>query len=123
MLTADGDYSFGAGSANFFINNNAMVVQSVLTRLRLWQGEWFLDVTEGTPWLQQVLSSSQKNTKNLYDLAIQNRVLQTSGVTGITDYSSDVVMENNNSKAPRKLSVSMTISTVYGTQENITVTL
>ena len=84
-LSPTGDYLFGAGGQNFLVDSPEMVAQSVLTRLRLWSGEWFLDVTEGTPWMTQILG---ENTKSLYDLAIQSRVLQTQGVTGIKDYSS-----------------------------------
>lgn len=115
-LSPTGDYTFGAGTANFYVNNSKAVAQSVLTRLRLWQGEWFLNVTVGTPWLQQILSAVQKNTKAIRDLAIQSRVLQTEGVTGIDNYFSSVDSEK------RSMTVSMTISTIYGS-EDIEVTL
>jgi hypothetical protein len=84
-LDANGDYSGGRGQGNFLINSPACVAQSVLTRLKLWQGQWFLDLTEGTPWLQQILG---KTSKQAYDLAIRARVLGTQGVTAITSYSS-----------------------------------
>jgi hypothetical protein len=103
MLDANGDYSFGNGGANFLVNSAATVAQSVLTRLRLWTGEWFLDVTEGTPYMQKVLGSG---TKALYDLAIQQRVLATNGVTGILKYASAL--------AGRNLSVAVTVSTQFG---------
>lgn len=85
MLTASGDYSFGQGTANFFVDDPQAVGQSVLTRLRLWQEEWFLDKTEGTPYSTQVLGY---NTKNLRDAAIRQRVLQTVGVVSIESYGS-----------------------------------
>lgn len=101
--SASGDYTFGQGAANFLANSPAMVGQSVMTRLRLWEGEWFLDVTEGTPWAQKILGT---NTKPLYDLAIQQRVLETAGVTGISSYSSNV--------SGRTLTVTATIDTLFG---------
>ena len=111
-LSPTGDYLFGAGGQNFLVDSPEMVAQSVLTRLRLWSGEWFLDVTEGTPWMTQILG---ENTKSLYDLAIQSRVLQTQGVTGIKDYSSS--LEN------RVLTVTMTIDTQYGQPDPVKVVL
>lgn len=112
-LSSDGDYTFGQGSANFLKDSPEAVAQSVLTRLRLWQGEWFLDVTSGTPWLQGILGTG---TKPLYDLLIRQRVTDTLGVTGITSYTSqlDVVT--------RDLTVSMDIDTEFG-QVNVTTVL
>lgn len=103
-LSPDGDYTFGQGSANFLIDSPEAVAQSVLTRLLLWQGEWFLDVTAGTPWLQGILGTG---TKPLYDLLIRQRVTDTLGVTGIASYSSQLDVE-------RGLSVTMTIDTEFG---------
>lgn len=108
QLSASGDYTFGQGQANFYINSPACVVQSVKTRLLLWAGEWFLDTTSGTPWLQQILSANIKNTTPLYDRAIRERVLQTAGVTGIAEYSS--VLDD----VRRKLAVTMTVDTQFG---------
>lgn len=111
-LDANGDYSGGRGQGNFLINSPACVAQSVVTRLRLWAGEWFLDKTEGTPWLQQVLG---RHSEAIYDLAIRTRVLGTAGVTGIDNYSS------SRDPTTRKLSVSMTINTIFGQAQISTV--
>jgi len=106
-LDASGDYQFGQGSANFLIDSPAAVAQSVLTRLRLLQGEWFLDVTEGTPWLQEVIGYG---TKSLYDMAIRQRVLDTEGVTSIDAYLSNLDPRS------RHLSIAMTITTQFSAQ-------
>jgi len=86
MLSATGDYTIGQGTANFFIDTPEAVGQSVLTRLRLWQGEWFVDKTAGTPYSTQVLGYG---TQNLRDAAIRQRVLQTIGVLSIDSYASE----------------------------------
>ena len=96
-LDQNGDYLLG----QFLSNSPATVAQAVLTRLELWRGEWFLDVTDGTPYMQDILG---RNTN--YDLEIQNRILSTIGVLEITSYSSSVVN--------RTLSVQATINTIYG---------
>lgn len=103
QLTAADDYSFGQGAANFLVDSPDAVGQAVLTRLKLLQGEWFLDSTEGTPWSTQILG---ERTRATFDAAIRERILDTEGVSGIADYSSSV--------ADRRLSVSATIDTIYG---------
>ncbi len=84
-LDANGDYTFGQGSANFWINVPQGVAQSIITRLKLWQNEWFLDKTAGTPIAQQVLGYG---TEELYDVVIKQRILSTLGVTAILEYQS-----------------------------------
>jgi len=96
-LDANGDYQIGV----FLANTPATVGQAVITRLLLWKSEWFLDVTDGTPWLQDIVGN---NTN--YDFEIQSRILDTPGVTDIVSYASSVVN--------RRLSVTATINTIYG---------
>lgn len=103
-LGPTGDYQIGRGSANFLINSSAAVAQSVQTRLKLWQGEWFLDITQGTPWLQNVFG---KFAKLVADMAIRARVLATQGVTGISAYQSTF------DPVKRTFSIVMSITTVF----------
>lgn len=103
-LSASGDYTFGQGSANFLVNSRAMVGQKVQTRLLLWRGEWFLDVTAGTPWLQNVVGL---RSNPAYVQTISQVILGTSGVTAITSFNLVV--------GPRRtLTGTVDIDTVYG---------
>jgi hypothetical protein len=114
-LDANGDYSFGNQQADFYIDTPAGVAQAVQTRLSLLTGEWFLDVTDGTPWRTEVLG---KYTQNAYDAVIKDRILSTqvttnqlvmaAAVTSVTAYSSS--FDPNT----RKLTVIATIQTIYG---------
>lgn len=112
-LDENGDYSFGQGSANFLVDSPAAVAQLVLTRLQLSTGEWFLDTTEGTPYATEILGTGTASTR---DLAVQERILETQGVTGIADYASVV------DPATRAFTVAATIDTIYG-QTTITAAL
>lgn len=108
MLDQNGDYVFGHGSADFLVNSPATVAQAVLTRLKLFTDEWFLDQNEGTPYSTQITG---KGTSALYDLAIKNRILSTqslgvSVVTAIISYSSQLI--------DRNLQVTAEIDTIYG---------
>lgn len=103
-LDAAGDYTLGTGS-DFHVDTPAAVAQAVQTRLLLTAGEWFLDVTEGTPWNTQILG---KYTANSYDLVIKERILKTPGVVQLANYASTL------DAAKRQLSVTATIDTIYG---------
>ena len=107
-LTIDGDYSFGHSNLDFWINTPEAVGQAVKTRLELWLGEWFLNIEEGTPYIQGVIG---KHSLELADTTIQDRVLSTNGVVSLENY------ESYFDEISRKLSVSMTINTIYGTTQ------
>lgn len=101
----NGDYTFGNGLNNFHIDNIDAVAQAIDTRLKLWMGEWFGDVTDGTGWSQAILG---KHSQNLYELTLRQRVLETRGVLGIQGFQSQ--LEPNT----RKLTVNMLVDTIYG---------
>ncbi len=102
---ADGDYTWGHQDGDFYRDQAEAVAQAIQTRLRLTLGEWFLDVTDGTPWNTQVLG---KYTRDQYDAAIRDRILGTPGVTEIVSYSSVADTQ------ARKLTITVTINTQYG---------
>lgn len=102
-LSATGDFTFGQGAANFLVDDAEMIRQMLQTRLLLMAGEWFLDITEGTPYSTLILG---KGTKPYYDQAIKARILGTYGVTEIADYSS--TLKN------RSLAVNCKVNTIYG---------
>lgn len=60
------------------------VVQQLNLRLRLFLGEWFLNTSDGTPWLQQVLVKGAQ--ASAIDAAIKNVILGTPGVVALTRY-------------------------------------
>lgn len=105
-LDENGDYSFGGGQADFFRDSPETVGQAVKTRLLLWKEEWFLDIDEGTAYLQGIIGKHDQATR---DAVVRSRILDTEGVTGIESLESTIDRET------RKLSVSAVIDTIYGT--------
>ncbi|HGJ5857345.1 hypothetical protein [Arsenophonus nasoniae] len=103
--TEKGDYSFGQGDNTFLTNTADAVALAIKTRLSLWQGQWFLDSEEGTPWLQSVLG---KPYLDAYGMAIKQRILDTQGVTTLTDFN---VSQN---PTTRKLTITAKVQTQYG---------
>lgn len=101
----NGDYTFGNGLGNFHIDNVDAVAQAIDTRLKLWIGEWFADVSDGTGWTQAILG---KHSQNLYELTLRQRVLETRGVISIQGFQSS--LDPNT----RELAVTMVVDTIYG---------
>lgn len=102
---ANGDYTFGSGDDTWLINSPESVAQSVKTRFELWRGQWFLDTSEGTPYVQSVLG---KQRSDVYILAIRERLQTTPGVNSILSFST------NNDGTTRRVTFTATIDTIYG---------
>ena len=84
----NGDMQFGHNAGDFWFNQPEGVGQSVVTRLLLFRGEWFLDLQEGTPWggfpfNDEVIRQGQilgAHTQLTRDMALQVRIMTTPGV-------------------------------------------
>jgi hypothetical protein len=105
QLSPSGDYVFGGGLKNFYINVPAAVGQAVETRLLLFQGDWFLDAQEGTPYISGVLG---KFPQSQADTIVRDRTLNTQGILDITTFQSSIDADN------RAYSVDEVIDTIYG---------
>jgi len=108
QLDGNGDYTIGLP---FYFNSPTCVAQAISTSLKLWQGEWFLDVTVGTPWKQSILGKSVNP-----DAYIKQAILSTQGVTSLASYSSSF---NGQTRA---LTATGVANTLYGQASfNVTV--
>lgn len=104
-LDENGDYSFGMGQTDFLKDTPEAVGQAVLTRLKLWVGEWFANISDGTGWATDVLG---KGTSSIYELMLRKRILETQGVLGINDFQAQFDADT------RTLSIQINIDTIYG---------
>jgi hypothetical protein len=102
---SDGDILFGNQQNDFDRDTPETVGHSVLTRLTLWVGEWFLDTDEGTPYEQAMLGTGKQES---IEPAIRERILETEGVLGIEDF------ELIGDAQTRKIQINLTINTIYG---------
>lgn len=101
-----GDYTFGQGDYTWLTNSPEAVAQAVKNRFLLWNGQWFLDTSEGTPWIESVLGKQRPDT---YNLAIRRRILETRGVNSI------IAFDTTLNTSSRRVLFSATIDTLYGT--------
>jgi len=109
-LTASGDYSFGQGLENFYIDRVEAPAQAAQTRLQLYTGSFWRDLDDGIPMFQSILGTpgSQENLLAI-DSIITNRIRQTQGVSDIIGYSSIF------NATTRAYEYEATIQTVYST--------
>lgn len=108
QLSPTGDYTFGAGLRNYYIDVPAAPGQAVKTRLQLAQGEWFLDLSEGTPYASNVFGKqSQANA----DVVVRDRTLSTQGIVSISSYESSL------EPVTRAFRAAETVTTIYGETE------
>lgn len=107
-LSPTGDYMFGFPSTEFLVDSPAAVAQVIKTRLKLAQGEWFLDNTQGTPYATQILGAHSQASA---DLGFRETILNTQGVVSIDNFSSSV------NTTTRQYSMSCTVTTMYGTTQ------
>lgn len=90
QLTSTGDYTFGQGNLNY-VEKQEAVSQAVKTRLKLLLGEWWEDLEDGLPLFQVILlQRGNEDGRQTIDLLVQERILDTAHVTGISSFQSEM---------------------------------
>ena len=74
-LDSNYDPVYGNGQDDYIFDIYA-VAQILQSRLRLWLGEWWEDLKEGTPMTQKILGK-MGTSKAIADYVIQKRILET----------------------------------------------
>lgn len=89
------------------VSEGVEVIQSVRTRLLFYLGEWFLNVNEGVPWLQD-LFTKPLDLRNL-ERAILSEINNTEGIRRVTD----LILRLSEEKQ-RTVLISFSAETDYG---------
>lgn len=100
-LDANHDWLFGRGKANY-INGNAAIGLNIETRILSWVGDCFFDTTAGIDWVNRLGS---KNQRALLELDLRRIILQSSGVTGIVSFDTNLT--------GRAFTANYTINTIF----------
>ena len=93
----------GHGSSDFYQNSPEGVAQCVRTRLALWRGQWFIDIDEGTPWLQQIMGH-----RMVVETILRERILSTPGVLAVPSF--ETIFDPD----ARTVTVTAVITTAFG---------
>ena len=88
------------------IDNAERVAQQIAIALRFWSGEWFLNTTDGVPYLEYILVK-QPNMAHIRQI-ITEQIQSVEGVKAVTD------MELTFDQRERSLLVEYTADTDYG---------
>ena len=88
------------------IDNAERVAQQILISLRFWYGEWFLDTTQGVPYLEYILVKNP-NLAHIRQI-FRETIVAVPGVTAINS------LELAYNTQERTLDVEYAVTTNYG---------
>jgi hypothetical protein len=57
----------------------------LVDQFNLWQGEWFLDTTQGFPWIQRVFTGGKSPSLTQLRSLLHSAIMQAPGVVSVTD--------------------------------------
>lgn len=86
--------------------DGAEVMQHVRSRLLFYRGEWFLDITAGVPYFQEVFVKPANIAR--VESLIKEEILNTPGVLRLIDFSLDF------DATTRLLNATVSAETTYG---------
>lgn len=95
-----------AGDAFLFVSGVDYIAQLVRSRLGLYQGEYFPDVTQGMPWFQSILIKGYN--PNVVQNVFKNMIAGTTGVLSVTALS--LSFDNDQ----RSLNISFAAQSIVG---------
>jgi hypothetical protein len=113
-LDANFDMTFGHGLANYASENEA-IGQNVKTRLLLFLGEWFMDISAGMPW-PDILGAKPANIP-FSEARIRRNILGGEGVASIEAFS--FVYDPHS----RQATVDATVRTIYSSSVRVAATV
>lgn len=114
-LDKNGDYVFGNNSYDY-IEKDEAIAQAIKTKLYLFYGEWWEDISLGLPMFQSILGQvSNSNLRQTVILLCAEQINLVEGVTSVDSISVDI--------SARKLGLTIDVTTENGTTINLEVEL
>lgn len=114
-LDENGDYVFGNNSYDY-IEKDEAIAQAIKTKLYLFYGEWWEDISLGLPMFQSILGQvSNNNLRQTVILLCAEQINLVEGVTSVDSISVDI--------SARKLGLTIDVTTENGTTINLEVEL
>ncbi len=101
----EGDLRVDA-AALAMVEGGDAIAQEIRVRLRWWHGEWFLDTTQGTPYLEQLLGKGV--TEPTIRTVLRKEIEQVPGVARVTS------LEVSIDRATRYATVDLEVLTTEG---------
>lgn len=114
-LDASHDLYLGSRAGIAIAEGGDAVVQGILTRLRLFRGEWYLDVEAGTPWYQKILADGADI--RIIETELKKQINDTPDVESILSFGLSF------NRAQRAITVTFEVTTPFGPSGVLEVTL
>lgn len=114
-LDKNDDYTFGKRDGFHF--DTEAVAQAVKTRLLLLRGEWWENPDDGIPLFEEILGQHFRTDESPaeVDLILSERMVSTTGVVEIMDFSSKINPDT------REYFANVTIRTIYNTEFQLSI--
>ena len=112
-LDKDGDWRFGRGLA-VYISRGDAVRQNVVTRLKSFRSDFFLDIDANIDWIDLL---GRRETKDEIMRAIERVTLATEGVTTITKLDIEVKTSTRNA------TIMLAFGTIFDDEFNEEITI
>jgi len=101
-IDEDSDWTFGQGLGNYITKDNE-IAQNVVTRIKSFKNDYFLDNTQNIDWLNIL---GVKNNESLIINEVRKVVQQTDGIQRVNDVS---LLANNK----RDATIQIDYDTIY----------
>lgn len=88
-LNKSGDLDITDGDFSLITDKDEFIAQSLSIRLATVKGEWYLDITQGIPYLKEILRKGVP--KSFVDDVFRNAIKNTVGVNSIVKFESSIV--------------------------------
>lgn len=85
-MTDEGDLAIENGSLSMVTGQDG-IRQDLIQKLRSFLGEWFLDLSDGVPYYQNILIKNP--SPQVVESLLQDRILSTPGVIEILSFNLD----------------------------------
>ena len=107
-LDSTGDIELIEGSMSLNSTNFA-IAQHLRSRLRTFYGEWFLDISKGVPYFEQILIKNPNPVS--VDSILKKEILETDGVLELREFDLDL------NPTTRELTLTFEARTITGSVE------
>jgi len=112
QLDQYGDLFFDSVGNMNIVDGIDEVKQRLHTRLLRFLGEWYLDITLGVPYLQEILIKNPSQAAVVNN--IKQTILKTKGVTGITDFVIKLNTDGSGNIVQRSVVIEFSATTDQG---------
>lgn len=91
LLDTNGDIDITEGKFTLTTGLDA-IKQHLKQRLKLFYGEWFLDITKGIPYFQHILNKNPNPI--VVDAVLKRTIIETPGILELLEFDLNIDSEN-----------------------------